>query len=181
MRRSILLVFICILCFCSCNKKVGPTTIEIEDSMRHYYPMVLGDELELSYKLTNTGKEPFIVTDIQPSCGCIVEGEKNERIILPDKALLLHFRFYSGKNVGYVRHTIRVFGNVKPNGCLNLVFDVNVVPPSDNTPDYEEIYKQKQDNEKALLKDKVNGTTAEKGYYIDVDSDSRSQKQFFWR
>ncbi|MDD4760940.1 MAG: DUF1573 domain-containing protein, partial [Bacteroidaceae bacterium] len=63
---------ICMLCFFSCAKKVGPTTVQVEDSIRHYYPLVLGDNLDVVYKVTNTGFSPLVITDIQPSCGCII-------------------------------------------------------------------------------------------------------------
>jgi len=167
--KSILLFLICLLGFFSCSKKVGPTTVKVEDSIRHYYPMVLGDNLELDYKVTNTGVFPLVITDIQPSCGCIIEDKKNEKIILPRKSLLLHFVFYSGKNIGYVHHTIRIFANVKPQGMVTFIFDVNVVPPSENTPDYEEIYKDRVEAEKSISRsmgEKVNGKAYEKGYYI---------------
>lgn len=184
--KSMLIGVFCGLCLFSCSKKVGPTTVQVEDSIRHYYPMVLSDNLELSYNVKNIGDNPLVITDIQPSCGCIVEGDNNERIILPRRSLLLHFKFYSGKNIGYVHHTIRIFGNVLPQGMVSLIFDVNVVPPSENTPDYEEIYKDKEESDKTLygsMKEKVNGKASEKGYYVGSsdDVDSRSHKQFFWR
>lgn len=174
-----------VLFFSSCSKKIGPTFVQVTDSIRHYYPLVLGDNLELSYELKNVGATPLVISDMQPSCGCIVEGSTNERLILPQKSLLLHFRFYSGKNIGFVHHTIRLFANVKPGGMIPLVFDVNVVPPSDNTPDYEEVFKAKVDNDNNLsisMHQKVDGTTAQKGYYTDTPAkDSRHQEQFFWR
>jgi hypothetical protein len=143
----------------------------------------MGDELNIGYTIYNTGKEPFVITDIQPSCGCIVEGDENERIILPGKSLMIHFQFDSNKNIGYVHHTIRVYGNVKPRGVVSLIFDVNVVPPSDNTPDYEELYKRRKEEERASgIEEKVNGSYSERGYYTDdASEDSRSQNRYFWR
>ena len=47
-----------------------------------------------------------------------------------------------------------------------LVFDVNVVPPSDNDLDYEEVFKQQKDAEGGV-EELVNGKPSEKGYYVD--------------
>ena len=183
--KPILLLLTFALCLVSCSKKLGPTTARVQDSVRHYYPMVLGDNLELTYNVTNTGLTPLVITDIQPSCGCIIDDNNKENIILPQRTLQLHFLFYGGKNVGYVHHTIRVFGNVLPRGMIPLIFDVNVVPPSENTPDYEELFKDKEETERNVagsLDEKVNGKASEKGYYVDTPAhDSREQKQFFWR
>ena len=168
---------ICMLCFFSCTKKVGPTTVQVEDSIRHYYPLVLGDNLDVVYKVTNTGVSPLVITDIQPSCGCIIGDNKNERIILPRRSQYLHFVFYTGKNIGYVHHTIRIFGNVIPQGMIALIFDLNVVPPSENTPDYEEIYKEKAESERSIsssIKEKVDGNGSEKGYYVHSVDESDS-------
>lgn len=184
MKPNLLILSLAVLSLLSsCRKEVGPTTVQVEDSIRHYYPVSMGDKLNIGYTIYNTGKEPFVITDIQPSCGCIVEGEENERIILPGKSLMIHFQFDSNKNIGYVHHTIRVYGNVKPRGVVSLIFDVNVVPPSDNTPDYEELYKRRKEEERASgIEEKVNGSYSERGYYTDdASEDSRSQNRYFWR
>lgn len=50
-----------------------------------------------------------------------------------------------------------------------LVFDVNVVPPSDHDPDYEEVFKQQKDAEGGM-EELVNGKPSEKGYYVDENA-----------
>ena len=53
----------------------------------------------------------------------------------------------SKKNIGYVKHFIKIYGNF-PNGETEVVFDYNVVPDALYTPDYEEIYsKENKSNE----------------------------------
>lgn len=163
----------------ACSRKVGPTTIEVVDSLRHYYPIVAGEELMLSYYVKNVGKEPFVIDDIQPSCGCIAVDD-DEEVIPPGDSLLMHFTYDSVKNIGYVRHTIRIFGNASPRGVVNLVFDVNVVPPSVESPDYEEQYYEER-RKGGDIEDAVNGKSSEKGYYVDINQDSRSHKLYPWR
>lgn len=91
----------------------------------------------------------------------------------------MRFSFNSNKNTGYVRHCIRLYGNVRPRGMATLIFDVNVVPPSLYQPDYEEIYKKESDS---AIKEMVDGKPSEKGYYVtpDASTDSRTHKKYPW-
>lgn len=181
MRKIGLLLLLCALTgFGACTRKVGTTSVQVEDSVRHYYPIVTGEELYLNYRLKNTGHEPLVIEDIQPSCGCIV-ADLSRKVIPPDDEILLQFTFNSLKNVGYVRHVIRLFGNIEPNGMASLVFDVNIVPPADYVPDYEESYREELEKKGNLVEGLVNGRPAEKGYYVDPDHDSRSHPKYPWR
>lgn len=111
----------------SCRKNIGMTTVAVADSVRHYYPILAGEILTLSYELENTGEQPLIIRDIQTSCGCIVP-QLDSRMLLPGKKVRLLFKYESAKNIGYVDHTIRIFGNISPKGLCILKFDVNVGP-----------------------------------------------------
>ncbi len=133
----------------------------------------------MQYKLTNIGKVVLVITDIQPSCGCIsIDGESNN-IIPPGESLNLRFRYFSEKNLGHVRHTIRLYGNILPKGEADFVFNVNVVPLADYTRDYEELHKEM--TERRVVEGLVDGTTAERGYYVDPEEDSRSHERYPWR
>ena len=162
----------------SCRKRVSPTYITVADSVRHYYPIVAGEQLQISYTVKNGGNEPFLIDDIQPSCGCIVKPI-DVKAIPPHDSLTLGFTFDSSKNTGYVRHCIRLYGNVLPRGMATLVFDVNVVPPSSNLPDYEETHQRRTDG---AIKEAVDGAPAEKGYYIPDHAarDSRHHPRYPW-
>ncbi len=168
----------------SCKREVGPTDVTVDDSVRHYYPMVLGEELNLTYLLTNIGKEPLVITDIQPSCGCIIADKDNDLIVFPGKEVKLNFVFDSSKNLGVVDHTIRIYGNVKPKGVIELRFDVHVVPPAEYTPDYEETYEKKLKEQRLSgMKDAVDGKASQKGYFTDEgdNTDSRTHTKYPWR
>lgn len=162
-----------------CEKRILPTALTVVDSVRHYYPIVAGEKLNFSFIVRNIGDSPLLLDDVQPSCGCIV-GKLNANIIPPHDTLTLNFTFDSSKNVGYVRHAIRLYGNILPHGMATLVFDVNVVPPSDHDPDYEEVYQEKKEMEGGV-EDLVDGKPAEKGYYVSPDKDSRSHEKYPWR
>lgn len=177
---GLLLALLCCTMLTGCKKRIGMTTVEVPDSVRHYYPVIAGQELNLSYELTNTGDQPLIIRDIQPSCGCIVSMPES-RMLLPEKTLRLKFVYQSAKNIGYVQHVIRIYCNVPPNGIVKLVFDTNVVPHADYTRDYEELYKEAVERNE-LLRGKVDGEVNEQGYYVDErEENSRAHEQYPWR
>lgn len=170
----------CMATLGSCRKNIGMTTVHVPDSVRHYYPILTGEILNLSFLLENTGDQPLIIRDIQTSCGCIVP-ELDTRMLLPGKQVRLLFKYESAKNIGYVEHTIRIYGNIKPNGVYKLKFDTNVVTHADYTRDYEELYKEEVERSN-IIRGLVDGDESEKGYWTDdISHDSRSQKQYFWR
>ena len=164
----------------SCRKNIGMTTVAVADSVRHYYPILAGEILTLSYELENTGEQPLIIRDIQTSCGCITP-ELDSRMLLPGKKVRLLFKYESAKNIGYVQQVIRVHGNIKPNGIAKMLFDINVVPNADYTRDYEELYKEAVERS-AMVRGLVDGDEEEKGYWTDdISHDSRAQEKYPWR
>lgn len=70
------------LCFTGCRKEVRPTSMTIKDSVRHYYPIKQGQQLDIMFTITNTGDAPLIISEMQPSCGCIIL-DKSSHIIIP--------------------------------------------------------------------------------------------------
>lgn len=150
------------------QKTLEPTRIEIKDAVRHYYPIVQGDELSITCEVTNVGKQDLAITDIHPSNFAITMDTPLPGIIPSGKSEILHFTFHSDKNIGFTRHVIRFFGNIGESGLDSLVFDVNIVRPTLDGSDYEEIfYRTKQD----LLDVLVDGEKGQKGYWIDGDPD----------
>ena len=125
----------------SCTKEMDLTTMIIQDSIRHYHPLVQGTDLIMRYRIANIGDEPLVLTDVQPSCGGIVEDPQTNNIIPPGQELLMKFKFQSDKYSGFVKHSIRLFGNIYPEGIATISFDLDVIPPALGSPDYEERHK----------------------------------------
>ena len=104
MRRFIwILLALCTL-LTGCRQRVEYTTVEIKDPVRHYYPILRGQELLIIAKLTNTGNIPLVIEDVQPSCGCIVTDFKGRTMVPPGKFMFVSIRYDSKKNVGQVDH-----------------------------------------------------------------------------
>ena len=152
---------------CSCSRKLGMTSVELSDPVRHYYPILQGQELIVIAKLTNTGDNPLVVTDVQPSCGCITTDFKGDTMIPPQQYMYVTIKYDSKKNVGLVEHAVRFWGNIEPDGMAQMRFDINVVPDANYHHDYEELYDKETGG---FLKDLVTGTGRDTGlgYYTDL-------------
>lgn len=161
----LLLLMAPILMLSSCRKEVRPTSIELEDPDRHYYPIKQGQQLDIMFTITNTGHAPLIITDIHPSCGCIIV-DKSSHIIIPEQGVKQFRATYNSiKNIGLVSHCIRIYGNILPDGRAEMKFDVNVVPDADYTRDYEELF-QDFNVKNGIVKEMVDGKESELGYYV---------------
>ena len=165
----------------SCTKKLPMTTIVVQDSIRHYYPLVQGTDLTILWRVANTGQAPLVLTDVQPSCGCVVMDKKDELVIPPGKDVVLRFIYRSEANTGYVRHTIRLFGNIVPKGMASLIFDLNVVVPALGSPDYEEQHKKRNEFDiQTGVKKLVDGDESQRGYWTDESNYSRGYNRYYW-
>lgn len=163
----------------SCKKKVGPTAILIQDSIRHYYTVLQGQELEMTFKVANIGETPLVITDIQPSCGCISSDKEEQNLILPGKEGRFKFVFHSEKYLGYVHHTIRLFGNMQPNGMAEMTFDTHIVPPYNASPDYEDVYREYVDKHNRF-DDLTKAKDNQRGYWTDFEEYSTDHKRYLW-
>lgn len=152
----------------SCHKKLEPTAIEIEDSIRHYPATVLGDDIEMVYVVRNIGNEMLMISDIQPAVPTIEVDKANVDMIPPGEEALLKFVYHSDKNIGLARHIIRLFGNIYPSGVAEIIFDTHVVRPSIDLSDYEEYYHEKLKNDAESILDEQKGA---KEYLTDTITD----------
>ena len=165
MKRLLLLLF-CVLALAGCSTRVRFTTVEIKDPIRHYYPILQGQELTVNIRIDNAGKVPLVIRDIQPSCGCIVLESDHEMVVPPDRSMYVTLRYDSRKNVGKVEHSIRFWGNISPNGMAEMRFDVNVVPDANYHHDYEELF-DKDESARKLKEFGKGRDDSGVGYYVD--------------
>lgn len=150
---------------CSCNKRLKPATILVVDPVRHYYPVIQGDMMEISYKLENTSSNPLFIHEIQTTCGCIVPRVELPLVVLPHKVGFVKVTFNTIKNTGYVDHFIYCYGNFQDTTCIELEFDTNVVPRADYIRDYEQLWHEQAVQQKTP----TDGMESQKGYYTDAE------------
>jgi len=151
----------------SCTKILGPTRVVIEDSVRHYLPVVLGDDVYMVWNVKNVGNENLVIKEIQPSNGSIELSSIGSGLIPPGGEERFFTIFHSTKNVGYAEHKIRIFGNIEPDGVAVMTFDINIVRPTLDRTDYEEVFfdTEIRNESEAFKKARLN-----KAYYTDADS-----------
>lgn len=140
------------------------TTLEIEDPVRHYYPIVRGLELNIVVKVTNTGNHALKIYNVLPSCGCTL-AEYRKRAIAPGDSGFIQLKYDSTKNVGKVGVYTTIVANTKQHSHT-VYFDLNVVPDALYTKDYEELYQIKKDEE-GLVQELIEGKTNQRGYIVD--------------
>ncbi|MBR1630904.1 MAG: DUF1573 domain-containing protein [Paludibacteraceae bacterium] len=164
-RHTYLLLVLTLLCPVGCRKVIGPTQIRVEDPVRHYLPIIQGDELHMLWKIYNDGPKPLIIDEIQPSCSAITLTTEEPSLIPVGDSAIMIFNFDTGSNVNLAAHKIRIYGNIVPDGEVELAFDVQIVRPSIDHSDYEERFSNKMTEE-----DIANGETKKNLYYTDEQS-----------
>lgn len=154
----------------SCDFEEKLVDVKIVDPVRHYYPIVQGQELNIVIKLENTSDYPFKIKDVLTSCGCVIVKKGTFEVIPAQSTGYLELIYNSNKNIGLVNHFIYVYGNLNKKEKLEANFDVHVVPDALYTPDYEELYRREV-AEKGGTKNMVEGNENNKGYYISSGDD----------
>jgi hypothetical protein len=151
----------------SCDFKENLVDVTLIDPVRHYYPIVQGQKLNIVVKLENKSDFPFKITDILTSCGCIILKKGTLEVIPAQSSGFVELTYNSNKNIGLVNHFIYIYGNLNKVDKLVANFDVHVVPDALYTPDYEELYRKEVEAEGGT-KNMVEGNENEKGYYLST-------------
>lgn len=172
--KKLLFFVLSLLFFAACEKRLKPATVIIVDPVRHYYPVVQGEIMRVSYAIENVSENPLFIREIQTSCGCLTQNNELPIVILPHKQGYINVDFNTIKNTGYAQHFIYLYGNFKDSSLVELQFDTNIVPPGNTSPDYEELW---QEQTGTTIKDAVDGTSGEKGYYVDPGIDTRQKSR----
>lgn len=148
----------------------------ITDPDRHYYPVIQGEILPITYEIENISDHPLVVQEIQTSCGCLIPFDDLPIMVLPNKKNTIRLGYNSIKNTGHVEHQVYLYGNFTDSLYRLLTFDTNVVPPADYTRDYEVLYHDQAQKAKLKIEDLVDGNSIEKGYYTDDHGDPRENR-----
>ena len=96
------------------NKNV--TTLKFDKMLHSFGKIKLQSENDCEFKVTNTGKYPLTISDVQASCGCTTP-QKPEKPIPPGKSdvIKVHFKPSSQSVDGQpLEKTITVTANTDP-------------------------------------------------------------------
>ncbi|MCH5347588.1 MAG: DUF1573 domain-containing protein [Muribaculaceae bacterium] len=175
--RATLVAAVSALSVSACvDKELVPVEAEFRDPIRHYYPVIQGETLGISYEIENKSDDPLFIQEIQTTCGCIVALDELPFLVLPNRTATLHLSYNTIKNTGFVEHYVWLYGNFVDSTYRELQFDTNVVPNADYTRDYEVLWHEKQ-TKTGSMRDFVDGDSSEKGYFTDETGDPRDNNR----
>jgi hypothetical protein len=89
--------------------------------------VVQGDKVEHTFKFTNTGNEPLIITNVQPTCGCTLPKSWPRDPIMPGGSGELVIAFNSAGKFGKLDRVTTVISNATNDDANQVKFSANVV------------------------------------------------------
>lgn len=174
-RNGLLFVLLVLLTACY-EKELEPADIHIIDPVRHYYPVMQGEIMGVTFEMENLSDNPLFIKEVQTTCGCVVSRDDLPIIVLPHKHGFVHLKFNTIKNSGYADHFVYCYGNFKDTTVVELEFDTNVVPRGNTSRDYEELWREQAGITGTGIRDAVDGKTGQRGYYTDQSGDPRRRQ-----
>jgi len=89
------------------------------DSIKDFGTIDMGQKVEIKFRFRNTGNKPLYLTEVNPSCGCIVT-DYPEKLFTPGEEGHITATFDSHNHPGFIYKTIRVTSNTV-NGVNHLL------------------------------------------------------------
>ncbi|REC47112.1 hypothetical protein DRF67_12470 [Chryseobacterium pennipullorum] len=102
------------------------TSIALSESNFDFGKIKKGDKVEHVYEVTNTGKNPLVISEVKPGCGCTAPDFTKEPI-LPGKKGKITLHFDSTNFDGNVQKFADVYANVEK-APIKLTFTANIQP-----------------------------------------------------
>lgn len=100
------------------------TTIALSQSNYDFGNIKKGDKVNHVYEITNTGKNPLVISEVKPGCGCTAP-EFTKEPILPGQKGKITLSFDSSSFDGAVQKYADVFANVEKSP-IKLTFNANI-------------------------------------------------------
>jgi Protein of unknown function (DUF1573) len=127
MKKMMLLSVVLFLAFGLQAQKQTGAILTWEKGTHDFGDVVQGDKVEFTYKFTNTGTEPLIITNVQPSCGCTLPKSWSRDPIMPGGSGELVIAFNSAGKFGKLDRTTAVVSNATNEGANQIKFTANVI------------------------------------------------------
>ncbi|MDW9379818.1 DUF1573 domain-containing protein [Chryseobacterium sp. JV558] len=102
------------------------TSVALSENSFDFGKIKKGDKVEHVYEVTNTGKNPLIISEVKPGCGCTAPDFTKEPI-MPGKKGKVTLHFDSSSFDGNVQKYADVFANVEK-APIRLTFTANIQP-----------------------------------------------------
>jgi hypothetical protein len=128
MKKLLLLTVVMVLAIAAQAQKQAGAQLTWENSNHNFGEVVLGDKVEHTYKFTNTGNEPLIITNVQPSCGCTLPKSWPRDPIMPgDKGELVIAFNSAAKPLGKLERTTAIISNAVNEGANQIKFSAIII------------------------------------------------------
>jgi hypothetical protein len=88
--------------------------ITFDSSTCNFGTLAIGEKYPHTYRFTNTGKSPLLITQVNPSCGCTTTKDWPQNPIAPGESGQISVEFNSTGNSGKVDKSISVLTNCIP-------------------------------------------------------------------
>lgn len=102
------------------------TSVALSENSFDFGKIKKGDKVQHVYEITNTGKNPLIISEVKPGCGCTAPDFTKEPI-MPGKKGKVTLHFDSSSFDGNVQKYADVFANVEK-APIRLTFTANIQP-----------------------------------------------------
>ena len=102
------------------------TTVALSESSFEFGKIKKGDHKEHTYEITNTGKNPLIISQVKPGCGCTVPDYTKDPI-MPGKKGKITLKFDSSNFDGLVNKQAEIYSNVEK-APMVITFTADIQP-----------------------------------------------------
>jgi hypothetical protein len=88
--------------------------ISFDSTTCNFGTLAIGEKFPHTFRFTNTGQSPLIITQVNPSCGCTTAKDWPQQPIAPGESGQISVEFNSTGNSGKVDKSISVLTNCIP-------------------------------------------------------------------
>ena len=124
--KKIALLFIFFI-FAFANQVQAQETVPVisfKENSIDFGDIVQGQKVEHTFVLTNTGKQPLIISNVAATCGCTVPSWPKEPVA-PGKSAEIKVSFNSTGKVGKQNSVVRIYSNAsEPIEKVSLISNV---------------------------------------------------------
>jgi hypothetical protein len=122
----LLMVGFAVLGYAQEAKLNGPV-ITFEKKVHDFGDISQGDKVEETFRFTNTGNEPLIITNVQVTCGCTVPKGWPRDPIAPGQKGELTIAFNSAGKMGRQNKVVTIVSNAVNTDGSQISFTTNVL------------------------------------------------------
>jgi hypothetical protein len=113
------------------NKEKAGAAIEWEKRTHDFGDITEGDKVEYTYRFTNSGTEPLIITNVQVTCGCTTPKGWPRDPIKPGSHGEIPVQFNSTGKFGRQNKVVTIVSN-SADGNSQITFSANVIDKKAN-------------------------------------------------